>query len=365
MNSKIKRTLFIGAIVFILGSGFPLFTFAEKDTVVEKNVGFSVQAIRPETQVDPSLSFFYPAVVPGEKQILQLKIVNTSGEKLALDLNIVNASTSINGNIDYSQVNAQLDESLKTPLTKLVSIADPSLTLKKDETKVVEIKISPSAEAFSGVKLGAIRVLKHLDEGKKNKGVATNYGYTIGILLTEDKKPYNVGGDLLYKTAAAKIINGYKTAAVNFQNPNPYVIQNLEMSAKLYKKGSSKVIGEKNLENMSIAPNTSFDFPIQLGLGNLEAGSYRVKITAQNDQDFWNWDEEFTVSPKQASEVNKKSVYKLTLPKMYNYLFALLAGLTIAAIALLQFFSLKNKKKQKKKINKRKGKREKRKTHET
>lgn len=342
MNVERKKMLFwwLLPLLIIL---IPTSASAEK-TNVGQNVGFTVQAIRPETQVDTNLSFFYPAVLPNEEQTLELKIVNTSDEKLTLDLSVVNAATSINGNIDYSQANAQLDESLKTPLTDLVTIKESSISLNKAETKLVTLKVKTAAATFSGVKLGAVRVLKQVDKAKKTKGITTNYGYTIGIMLTEDKKPYNIGGDLVYKKAAAKIVNGYKTAAVAFQNPKPYVIQNLKMSAKLYKKGSSKAIGEKALENMSIAPNTSFDFPIQLGLGNLEPGTYRVTVNAENDQDSWDWEKEFKVSEQQAAAVNKNSAYKLTLPKGYYYSLIALAVLTVAVGALLLFFSLQTKK---------------------
>jgi hypothetical protein len=326
-----KQRIFLGAlIVFCLGV-FPIKGNAKETETSQQNVGFSVQAIRPESQVDTSLSFFYPALEPSTKQDISLKISNTSEDELVLDLDIVNATTGVNGNINYNQKNAQLDESLEYPLTDIAKLETDSVTLKSGETKTVTITINPKAEEFPGVKLGAVRVLKHSDE-KEKKGISTNYGYTIGLLLTEDKKPYNIGGDLVYKTSKAKIINGYKTVATSFQNPEPYVIQNLKMEAKLYKDGSQEVIGQKSLENMSIAPNSSFDFPIQLGLGDLVAGKYRVKVTASNDQDSWEWDETFTISDKDAKDVNDSADYKLTLPKIY---FPILIGLSLTTILLI------------------------------
>lgn len=309
----------------------------------QNNVDFSVRAIQPESQVDSNISFFYPAIEPNQKQELQLEITNLSEEVLELDVDITNATTGINGNIDYNQTNATFDESLDYPLSDIVKLTTNTVKLDKKETKIITVEVSPKTEPFPGVKLGSIRVLKHTDKKNKN-GIVTDYGYMIGILLTEDKRGFNVGGDLVYKKAAPKIINGRKTAAITLQNPKPYVIQNLKIAANLYKDGEKEVYGKKSLENMSVAPNSSFVYPIDLGLKNLEPGKYRVEIEASNDQDSWNWTKEFTVSQKEADQANKDAAYKLTLPKQYYYLAILLLVLTLLTGVLQIILSVKNKK---------------------
>jgi len=177
----------------------------------------------------------------------------------------------------------------------------------------------------------------------------TNYGYTIGLLVTEDKRDFNSGGDLVYKQTEAKIINGRKTASTVLQNPNPFVIQNLKMTSTLYKKGDKEVYGKKNLENMSIAPNSSFEFPIDLGLKNLDSGTYTVVVHGENDQN--------TVSQKDADQLNKDAIYKLMLPKIYYY--CLIALVVFTILIFIAFFILgiqeRKKEQNKKKVKVRKG----------
>lgn len=355
-----KSKIYLSLIFFSVGllTFFPTITLAQdeaKETKTpETNVEFSVKAIQPESQVDPNISFFYPAIEPDKKQELKLEINNRSDEKLILDIDLIDAATGINGNIDYNQKNAKLDESLDYPLSDIAKVSTDSLTLKKQETKTISIYIEPKKESFPGVKLGAVRVLKHVDKEKRS-GIVTNYGYTIGILVNEEKKAFNIGGDLVYKKTAAKIVNGRKTASTNIQNPKPYVIQNLEMTSTLYKDGEKTAYGKKSLENMSIAPNTSFDFPIDLGLKNLEPGKYQVKINAKNDQDTWQWVKEFTVSQEEADAINEEAVYKLILPKIYYYAFLVLILLTFSITALLIFLTIKKRRIEKKKqVDKRK-----------
>ncbi|EIA6647559.1 DUF916 and DUF3324 domain-containing protein [Enterococcus faecalis] len=336
----IKKTILrLTFLVFVLLTIAPTSALAENSSDQKKspetNVDFAVKAIQPDTQVDKNISFFYPALEPGVKQDLKLQVSNTSEEKLSLDIDFINATTGINGNIDYNQKNAKLDESLDYPLSDIVKISDDTLSLEKKETKNITISITPKKESFTGVKLGAIRILKHMDK-KKQTGIVTNYGYTIGLLATEDKRAFNVGGDLVYKQTEAKIFNGRKTASTMLQNPKPYVIQNLKMTSTLYKKGEKEAYGKKNLENMSIAPSSSFEFPIDLGLKDLEPGTYRVEIHGENDQDSWDWTKEFKVSQKDADKLNKDAVYKLTLPKNYYYcLIALLVFTILVFIAQL------------------------------
>lgn len=329
-----KKNKVIYLVLIIVGTFIisPITIFAndssDKSKTAATNVGFSVTPIQPDTQVDKNISFFYPALEPGINQNLKLQIRNTSDEDLSLDIDFVNAVTGINGNIDYNQKNAKVDESLDYPLSDIVKISNKAITLKSKETKDITISITPKQQSFPGVKLGAIRVLKHQDK-KNQKGIVTNYGYTIGLLATEDKKPFNIGGDLKYKNTGVKIINGRKTASTVLQNPNPYVIQDLKMTSTLYKKGEKNPYGEKNLENMSVAPNSSFEFPIDLGLKNLEPGKYIVKIHGENDQDSWDWNKEFTVSKSAANKLNKDAAYKLILPKSYYYCLTALLVFTI------------------------------------
>ncbi|MFO7232550.1 DUF3324 domain-containing protein, partial [Enterococcus faecium] len=164
-----------------------------------------------------------------------------------------------------------------------------------------------------------------------------------GVKLQNDTDA--VTPDLKLNSAKAGLQNSYTTVFANVQNPTPGIISKVNFDAKITKKGSKDVLYETKKENMSIAPNTNFDFPISLNKEKIEAGDYTVTIDANegNTDKTWHLTTDFTIQSEKAKKINKEAV---TEDKGISYLPAIITVgiLLLLIIAFLSYKLLKQKK---------------------
>lgn len=296
--------------------------------------GFLVEALPPDSQIDPNFSFFYARTKPLEEQTLKVKVTSTQKKKATAKIDITNAVTNSTGQIDYGQTNAQLDKSMTLPLTEMVTSKEKEVTVENFEEKIVELSVKPPKESYEGVRLGAV-VFSAVEKDTDSKGVTSSYGYKIGIMLSEDLRPYNEGASLTYTGVKARLENGQKVVALTVQNPTPYVLENLTIQSKVTKKGSKEVLTSNQLGGMKMAPNSSFDFLNYLGLEKLQPGTYQMTASATDGAETWTWEKEFTISDNQAEKLNKEAAYQLLLPNLYKILGGLLILLTLLTMGYL------------------------------
>lgn len=300
-------------LAFFLGSTA---AFAD-ETEDEKNkdsMGFTVEAVIPSNQVDQSKSFFFLKTTPNAEQTIQVKVKSTRKEPRTLTVAVNNAMTSSEATIDYGVDQPELDDSLKIPLTDLVTVPDDfkEVTVENYEEKVIDLKIKAPAEPFAGIKLGAIRLIGTTDQNKAGLSVET--GYTIGLVLTEDAAQYDLGGELTLKKVDVLLANGSKVVGVTLQNAEPKVIDGLKLHVKIRKKDSDKVLFEKKGTDLAVAPNTSFMYQIPMGIEQVQAGKYLVDITAENAVSNWKWMEEITITEETADKINEETIDKVLTP---------------------------------------------------
>ncbi|MGX6970507.1 DUF916 and DUF3324 domain-containing protein [Vagococcus bubulae] len=302
----------------------------------QSQIGFTVEPVIPDNQIDKDATYFHLAVEPDKEQEISVKVKSLIKDPVTVDLGVTNAVTSTSGVIDYGQEKPVLDESLKVPLTTMVSIPknEEHVTVQNFEEKIVKIKIHPPKEEFSGIKLGALTFMKAEDKNaKKRAGISNRYGYKIGLILSEDRTTYNEGADLKLKTIKPGLENGMKMINITFQNPEPKILSKLKIEAKMTKKGSKEVLKEQELTDRSLAPNSSYIFGIPWGMESIKPGDYTMHIIAQSGDRKWKWDEDFTIEAAEANKVNKKAVNKFTITK--KMLILIIIVLLLNAILLV------------------------------
>lgn len=315
---------------------FPTISLADEAST-EEEMGFSVESIIPENQVDRTKSYFYLSVVPEQKQTIQVKVKSLQEEPVTIQIKVHNAVSSSVGAIDYAKDQPKLDASLKQPITELVKIKDGTkeVTLKNKEEKTIELEITPPKDSFSGVKLGSIRFLrKNASAEKEESGLIPQYARVIAIMLTEDEETFNHGAELHLKKVSLQLSNGRKVIAARIQNDQPKVLKELTIQGNVRRKGEQKILAKEKLEDFSIAPNSNFDFEIPLGLEKFEAGTYVFTGKAEGDGRTWKWEEEFTVGKEQADKINDETVYKVLIPAWVPWT---ALGLILAFAGLLAF----------------------------
>lgn len=276
--------------------------------------GFTVETIQPETQVDKNLSLYYVSVKPNEPQTLKLKIISKQKEKKTVEIFLTDAVTNKAGYIEYGMRKPILDESLKNPLTSIAKVKDSvkKVTVTNFEEKIVEIEVTPPAEAFEGVKLGAVQVLG-VDDDSEEAGINSRYGYAVSLMLTEDNSDYREGGDLKLKRVEPGVEAGKKVVKIPIQNYQPKVMKDLTAKASFAKRGSDKVIKKKEIETLEFAPNSSFQLDLAFPPDDVEPGKYVATIEVNDGEKKWEWKEEFEVTEGQAKKMNKDAVFKLTI----------------------------------------------------
>lgn len=328
-------------LVFITMSlSFTSAAFADdkEDKKNRDTMGFTVETVLPSNQVDPSRSFYFLKVNPGETQRVQLKVISTRKEARTVKVSLNDAMTSTEASIDYGVDEPTLDDSLKNPVSEIVKVPEEfkEVTVQNYEEKTIELEITPPQEAFAGIKLGAVRLIgvPSKTENKKT-GLKVETGYTIGMVLTEDAAQYNSGGELGFKNVDVLLSNGSKVVGVTLQNDQPKMIDQLKMSVKVRKKGSDKVLFEKKGEDLSVAPNTNFTYQVPLGMENVEAGKYSVEITAQNQEKEWNWTKEVSVTNEAAAKLNEEAVDKVITPRWVPIITVILGVMLIGLIIVI------------------------------
>ncbi|WP_251866343.1 DUF916 and DUF3324 domain-containing protein [Enterococcus malodoratus] len=334
---RIVASLFV-FIYFLCSFSPTAFADENEDKKNRDTMGFTVETVLPSNQVDPSRSFYFLKVNPGESQRIQLKITSTRKEARTVKVSLNDATTSSEATIDYGVDKPDLDDSLKNPVTTMIKVPEEfkEVTVENYEEKTIELEITPPQEQFAGIKLGAIRLIGVPSKSENKKtGLQVETGYTIGMVLTEDAAQYNSGGELKFKNVDVLLSNGSKVVGVSLQNDQPKMIDQLKMTVKVRKNGSDKVLYEKKGEDLSIAPNSNFTYHVPLGLENVEAGKYSVEIVAQNEEKTWKWTKEVSITNEAANKLNEETVDKVITPSWVPIATIVLALALIILVVIL------------------------------
>lgn len=120
----------------------------------------------------------------------------------------------------------------------------------------------------------------------------------------------------------------------------------LSVDTKITKKGESNVLYSSKKEEMQMAPNTSFAYPVSLNGEELKAGDYTLSMTAKSMGETWTFKKDFTIKADVAKAFNEKDV---TVKKEYTWIYILVGILLILLALLLIWFIIRKKKKEKEK----------------
>lgn len=299
-----KKVLLI-LVVFLLGiQHMPLIGHAEE------SMAYSVKANIPENQINKTLTYFDLKMEPNQKQEITLTVSNSSDEKATILISPNVAMTNQNGVIDYSQSKAKIDSSLKKPLTSIIS-PKQEVELEPKEKKEVAFTLQMPEKPFDGTILGGFYITKKEEDAKgketdKNVQIKNKYSYVIGLQIRENTN--EVKPAMKMNQIKPALLN-YRTAlTANLQNTEATIMKDLKIDAKVTKKGSTTVLHETSKKNLSMAPNSNFDFPINWDNKTLEPGKYTLQLVAQSSDEEWKFEEDFEISSKESKSLNEEAV---------------------------------------------------------
>ena len=276
--------------------------------------------------------------MPSGSQELKVKIFNNKKHDIKVKAMVTPATICRNGFISYTNFTNH-DESLRYPLSDILKLDQSEYTVPAGSFVTASALLNVPTESFDGIILGGLVFTKVADDSKTAKEaqlsaqIENEYQYVVGVMLSENDNKVTANMNLKY--IKSTLANYHTNLAVNLQNDTPVIIPNLKISATVYKKVNSEIYKFTEKENIKMAPNSNFDFMVDWQNHKFEAGEYRVHVIAQNSEYFWEWDENFIITPTEANDINKDAVDLIKTPS--NWIYILLAIAVLALVAFLSF----------------------------
>ena len=312
--------------------GFVLFFLINVSTYAD-GIGFSQKPIPPDNQKEGVTGYFDLQVKPGSSQELQIELTNSSEQEITVLVDINNATTSDNGDVQYGGTEKPKDSSLPVSFEDLV-VYEKEVVLTPKTTVIYPIKLTLPKESFDGILLGGIQ-FKQKDtkaEDEKKKGslqIVNKYSYEVGIQLRETDVSVKPSMKLL--DVKASQFNYRNAVKATLQNSESAAITNLSVTGKVYKENGSKVLYEQTSDNMTMAPNSNFDFGIMWGTDEFRAGKYRFEGKATSAEGEWDFKQNFEITNTEAKKLNTEAVEL----KKDNRIVYLLIGISLVVFIIM------------------------------
>ncbi|MGM0219739.1 DUF916 and DUF3324 domain-containing protein [Enterococcus sp. AZ126] len=267
-------------------------------------INFSAKAILPENQRSKEISYFDLRVVAGETQKISIELTNDTEKEITVYASANSAITNNNGIVDYSYKDTKKDSSAIFTFSEIASIPK-EIILPKKSNKIVECTIDIPKDSFDGYVLGGLYFEQKEAKEAKNEGalaVGNRFSYVVGVLLSETDR--EVRPELALNDVKVTQLNGKNAVIMNIQNKEAAMIKELQVDAKLYYEDETKPRYENHQESLKMAPNTNFNYKIDLNDQPFVAGNYTVKIKANDGYKDWTWERKLTIREKEAKEYN-------------------------------------------------------------
>lgn len=342
-NQKIHNWLV--KLVVVIISFFMLFPASAR--AEEGSLNFHVTPEFPDSQIEGSTSYFDLNLKAGETDTLTLKLQNAGSEPIKVQITPHTAYTNVNGVVEYGKDAEVPDSTLIYSVDELIEIPD-IIELAGNESKTVTLNLHMPDEEFEGLLAGGLRIIEFTEESEiedNGEGVAikNEFAYIIGVVLSNDRS--SVQPDLELLDVFADQLNARNVISATIQNFTPTFVNRLSVEATVQREDETEVLYKANQEQMQMAPNSHFDFPISLEGDRFRSGTYVLNMTARSGEHEWTWSETFTIDADQARRLNREDV---TIDTSMNWWMIGALILLIAVIILVVILLVKRKKKPKK-----------------
>ncbi|WP_103653039.1 DUF916 and DUF3324 domain-containing protein [Bacillus thuringiensis] len=328
---------------------------------------FSISPVLPKNQADENVTYYDLLLKQGEKQILTIQLQNSTDKKVTVEGQVASATTNVNGVVEYSPNQNKSDKTLQYNLKDFVKMPK-EIVLEPKKTKTIDVEVTMPNASFKGIIAGGLTFKQKSSEtdpsSKDQKGLAlkNEYAYVIALLMREDKEI--VKPELILNEVEPSQVNYRNIISANLQNPTMGYLNQMKIDANVKGIDDSSISYSSVKEMMQMAPNTNFEFPVPLNGNRLKPGKYHLSMDIFGEKDpngqyvsknskgqdehykyKWHFDRDFTITGKQAQNLNAKDV--TVKPDNSWIIWIIIAGVLLV-IALLFFFILwKRRKKDK------------------
>lgn len=289
---------------------------------------FEMTPLLPANQIDKKASYFSLHVKPGAIQVLKVAVSNPTSETKTLKVIPVNATTSDAGVAVYIPSNRQ-DPSATTTFTKMTSAA-VTIKLAAHQAKTVAFTAQIPKKGFVGEILGGLFVTDTQSKGaapksKQGFAIKNRYAEVAAVALwCQPNKPVPVN----LKLAAATVVTDNQQLQVKakIRNVAPTLFGKLQIKARVIQRATGKTIATQTLKSGSMAPNSWFNYPIELGSARLAAGKYLLKLQLTSGKREWHLSREFNLTAQRARQQNHQ-LRRRTVRQWWPWLVAVIVGI--------------------------------------
>lgn len=247
---------------------------------------------------------------PGQKQKVNVEIINYDDKEITVSSKIAGARTNSNGGLEYGPNTFPKDKTMKYDLPDLVKIPPNVKVPAKSSTDLV-LDITMPEVPYEGIVTGGIQLMdgaSSVETKDENGATITNkFAYLFGVTLRMSKD--DVAPDFKFRKVGAGLQNYRNSIIVKVANVKPMVAKNMIMDVEITEKGKKDVLYQKKKNEMSLAPHTVLAFPISMDGDRMRAGEYTAHIVLKGYDKEWKWKKDFTITDEEADKFNNEDPY--------------------------------------------------------
>lgn len=340
LHTSSRYPKYLLQIVPVLVLLFLLFPIAGKAD--EGVLKFHVRPEVPKSQMEGSDHYFDLNLKTSQTEQLVLTLQNISAETIRIKVTPHTAYTNVHGVVEYGGNAIEPDSTLYYSLDELIESID-IIELAGFEIKTVAVSLQMPEQSFEGFLAGGLRITEVKEEQEQavgeEEGVAikNEFAYVLGVVVSNNH--VSVQPDLKLLDIFADQLNYRNVISANLQNTTPTFINRLAVEAKIQREGDEEILYQENAEQMQMAPNSNFNFPISLEGDRFQAGNYILTLKANSGEEEWEWKRPFTIDGDQAKAFNKQDV---TIDNSINWL-VIVGSLLILSLLTIIYLNVKKK----------------------
>lgn len=304
------------------------------------DIGFFIRPILPENQVGDKVSYFDLMMTPGQRQALEVEIVNRNSYPIDVSVEAISASTSANGEIDYKTPGVQ-DESLLLPFTEVAAVRQAVLTVPAEGSISAFVDLAMPQQSFDGTVLGGLVFEKLLPEeddtsasGSAAQGavIQNTYSYVLGVKLAES--------DVAVAPAFALFeiettLQGGQPAVIHYiRNTQAVIVKDMAVTLTIRREGADGTVASLE-RTVDMAPNSAMALAVTPLDGELASGRYTSTVDLATETESWTLEEGFEVDEQTARTIRAQTTQPVSGAQAAFPLWAVILIIALAAIAVL------------------------------
>ena len=254
------------------------------------NSGLTAEWLIPDSDVSEHPRIPVLMLEPGQEEVLQAYIENNTENDITFSSIIVHTPTTLDrGKIYYRPRDIEHDPSLQHPVEDLINITGEK-TVPANGSVIINLNIKMPEEEFLGILLGSLYLRWEQEiDGETAHGSLFRWFYLRNNM--DDVPKEFALGEVTFGTFDEEEMFRVHVRNTASRHAFPFII-----AAFVTDGNGTGSYHSRLVENMEMAPNTGFNFPLRLGKNDLNAGDYILWVSIFYGTETWLWQYDLQVT---------------------------------------------------------------------